>query len=224
MARRIAGVCLAGLWLGPFAAADPPPPAQTAAADANADDLALAAACLDRGEEAAAVAHLSRHLAAHPDRPLVRFSLAELLWRRDRQDAARVEYERFLRDAPPHGGNVGRFIHAHTRVMTAAERAGDGYGEHLHRGIGLYLLADQDVDGAEGLLCKAAGELTLASRERPAEARPHWYLYLVWGRLAQSQPAGRHLRRAADLAAHADLSPAERRDLSLVADAAAPPR
>ncbi len=101
--------------------------------------------------------------------------------------------------------------------MAAAEDAGDVYGEHLHRGIGLYLLAGQDPAGAEALLCKAAGELTLAARERPAEARPHWYLHLVWAQLAQSQPAMRHLRLAADLAAHADLSPAERRALSLAA-------
>src|SRR4051794_40501628 len=107
MTRRLAWVCLAGLWLGVNAVADPPP-AQIAVADADADDLALAAACLDRGEETAAAAHLSRHLAAHPDRPLVRFALAELLWRRDRPAEARAEYERFLRDTPSRGDNVGR--------------------------------------------------------------------------------------------------------------------
>jgi Flp pilus assembly protein TadD len=97
--------------------------------------------------------------------------------------------------------------------VALAEEAGDRYEEHVHRGIGLLLIAGQDDVGAEALLCKAAGELTLAARERAWEARPHWYLHLTWQKLGQSQPAERHLRRAAELAP-SDLSPLERRELS----------
>jgi hypothetical protein len=222
MARRLTWVCLAGvLWTGPGLAAAPElvPLAQAAAADDAPPDLAVAAACLERGEETAAVAHLTRYVTAFPDRPLIRATLAELLWRRDRLADARQHYEQFLRDSEPSGTEIGRQIHAHTRLVAIAGRTADAYSEHLHRGIGLYLLAGQnrgaDAADAEGLLCKAAGELTLAQRERPAEARPHWYLYLVWSQLGQSRPADRSLDRATALAPFADLTPAERRDLSL---------
>src|SRR4051812_12859563 len=99
MARRFAWVCLAALACLAPAAADPPS-AHTSQTDDASDDLALAAACLDRGEETAAAAHLGRHLATHPDRPFVRFSLAEMHWRHDRLTDARAEFERFLADAP----------------------------------------------------------------------------------------------------------------------------
>ncbi|HVS38690.1 MAG TPA: hypothetical protein VMS17_24250, partial [Gemmataceae bacterium] len=92
---------------------------------------------------------------------------------------------------------------------------------HLHRGIGLYLLARQqaalpeDECGypPESLLCKAAGELILASRERPDEARPCWYLFAVWSQLAQRQPAARWLRQAEAGSPFSYLTPAERRGL-----------
>jgi hypothetical protein len=219
MPRRLAWVCAAGLAACGFATGGPPS-AQIAQADIAPDDLAFAAACLDRGEETAAAAHLIRHVAVHPDQPLVRFPLAELLWRRNRLAEAGVEYERFLNDTDASANNVSRMVQAHVRLVALAEQSADRYGEHLHRGIGLYLLAGQaaDTDAAEGLLCKAAGELALAARDHPAEARPQWYLHLVWARLAQSQPAERHLRRAAALAPYADLSFAERRDLALAID------
>ena len=63
---------------------------------------------------------------------------------------------------------------------------------------------------AESLLCKAAGELILARRERPDEARPCWYLFEVWSQLAQRQPAARWLRAAEDAAPFSYLTPAER--------------
>jgi tetratricopeptide (TPR) repeat protein len=225
MTRHLAWVCLAGLTCGPAAAAAdrPAPPAaltRAATAEDAPQDLALAAACLERGEETAAVAYLTRHVAAHPNQPLVRAYLAELLWRRDRLADAKVHYERFLDDAQVASLDPARQIHAHTRLMAIAQHDADAYAEHLHRGIGLYLIARQSADdpaAAEGLLCKAAGELTLAQRAHPDLARPHWYLHLVWSRLGLSQSAARSLGRAAEAADLGDLSPAERRDLALAA-------
>src|SRR5208337_4842084 len=112
-------------------------------------------------------------------------------------------------------------IHCHARLMEIAESIEDDYDEHLHRGIGLLLLAQQrailpEPEGelpAEGLLCKAAGELTLARTDRPAEARPNWYLHEVWSRLAQRQPALRCLRAAVDAAPFSYLTGAEKRNL-----------
>jgi hypothetical protein len=107
--------------------------------------------------------------------------------------------------------------------MEIAEGDEDEYAEHLHRGIGLYLLARQrarlpEAEGTlnpEALLCKAAGELTSARLRRPEEARPWWYLSAVWTELAQQQPASR-CRRAAEAAAPLSyLTPAEQRDLHL---------
>lgn len=212
MARRLAWVLLA--IAGIARAADPVPTPPTQFNVETGDELDLAAACIDRGDETAAASHLARHLVAHPDRTVVRFSLGELLWRRERFPEAAVEYTRFVRDTPPRPATVSRLIHAYTRLVSCAEHGGDAYAEHLHRGIGLYLVACREPAAAEDLLCKAAGELSLASLARPAEARPHWYLHLAWSQLAQSQPAARHLRRATDLAEHSDLAPHERGDLA----------
>jgi hypothetical protein len=108
--------------------------------------------------------------------------------------------------------------------MEIAELAEDDYGAHLHHGIALYLLAcqraplpeDDDPNlSPESLLCKAAGELMQARMERPDEARPCWYLFEVWSRLAQNQPASRWLRAAEAAAPFSSLTPAERRDLHL---------
>src|SRR5262249_4423813 len=96
--------------------------------------------------------------------------------------------------------------------------------ERLNRGIGLCLVARERAglpdpeDGqlsVESVLCKAAGELTMAHLERRDEARPCWYLYAVWSRLGQRQPALRHLREADATAPFSYLTPAEKRDLEL---------
>jgi hypothetical protein len=227
MARQLAWVCLAALGYpifapAAFAADDPmllPPAVLTPAAESEApQELALAAVCLERGEESAAVAYLNRYITAHPGQALVRSHLAELLWRCERLPEARAHYERFLTDAQLTGPSPDRMIHAHFRLKTIAKRCADGYSEHLHCGIALYLLAlqnnPQSQATSEALLCKAVGELTLALQDRPGEARPHWYLHLVWSRLGQSQPAARSLRRAAEAGAFAEMTPAEHRDLT----------
>src|SRR5207302_1552753 len=116
-------------------------------------------------------------------------------------------------------------IHAHGRLMELAEQAGDGYEMHLQRGIGLFLLAccraelDQPEGElpAEGLLCKAAGELTVAHNLRPEDARPCWYLYATWSRLGQKALANRWLHEAMSAAPHAQLTPAEQRSLEIAA-------
>jgi hypothetical protein len=76
---------------------------------------------------------------------------------------------------------------------------------------------DPEMFCSEGLLCKAAAELTLATRIRADEARPHLYLHAVWSRLLQSQPAGKSLHAAEDAAPFSYLTPAEHRRLQLAA-------
>jgi tetratricopeptide (TPR) repeat protein len=186
--------------------------------------LSLAAARLGRGEDEQAVLHLHRYLEAQPDHLVVRGQYAELLWRLERTEAAREQFERFAADLQEHEELARQhLVHCHSRLVEIARAAEDDYGLHLHRGIGLYWLACQraalpDPEGelsCEGLLCQAAAELAQARLERPDEARPCWYLYGVWSRLAQKQPAARWLRAALAAAPFSDLTPAERRRLYL---------
>lgn len=205
--RRMVGACLLALSLTAFSAGDD-----------GVDELDLAAASLERGDEAAAVSHLERHLTMRPDQPLVRFSLAELLFRRDQFSAAKEQYERFLHDAPA-ATPAHRLIHVHFRLAELFERSGDSFAVHLHRGIGLYLMTIESCNESDRQewLCKAAGQLNLATMDRAGESQPHWYLHLVWARLAQSQPAQRHLRQAITLAQHSSMTPSDRRDLAIAA-------
>jgi hypothetical protein len=181
-------------------------------------DLVLAASCIERGQDAAAITYLARYVAANPDRTPVRAYLAELLFRRDRFAEAKLEFERFVADAQLGGVETKRLVHAHTRLTAIAARDHHAYAEHLHRGIALYLLSTQPTDdeaAVESFLCKAAGELTLARNAKPDAARPHWYLHLVWTTLRQVQPATRTLAAAAERRLLSDLTPAERRDVAL---------
>jgi hypothetical protein len=108
-------------------------------------------------------------------------------------------------------------------MVEIAEERGDAYEEHLHRGIGLYLLAcrratEPEPNGecsAGSILCRAAGELQEARKEQPDEARPHLYLYQVWSRLGQSTAAARSLSTADQLGLFSQLTPHERRQLQL---------
>lgn len=189
--------------------------------------LSLAAAHLEMGDEAGAAAHLARYVTAHPEQLLMRLHLADLLLRLERSSEARTEFERCVCRAQEHTDPGGRqLIHCHTRLMEIAEHDADSYAEHLHRGIGLFHLAlqradlheDEDQLTPEALLCKAAGELTIAQLERPDEARPAWYLHEVWSRLAQRRPALRSLQAALAAAPFTYLTAAEQRSLRLACD------
>jgi tetratricopeptide (TPR) repeat protein len=185
--------------------------------------LSLAAAYLEKGDEAAACPHLGRYVEAHPESVLVRLHHAELLWKMHRHEEARAAFEGTVADAQDELA-PGQLIHCHSRLVQIAETQANEYAEHLNRGIGLYLLARERAglpspDGelsVESLLCRAAGELTLARVERREESRPSWYLFKVWSQLAQRQPALRSLRDAAACAPFSYLTPAEQRGLELV--------
>jgi tetratricopeptide (TPR) repeat protein len=185
--------------------------------------LSLAAAYIEKGDANSACAALGRYVSANPDQVGMRIHLADLLLRLERVPEAQDEYERSVAGAQEQEDGVPQLIHCHTRLMEIAETAEDAYAEHLHRGIGLYLLARQraaleDAETElppEALLCKAAGELTLAKLERPDEARPCWYLYEVWSRLAQRPAAQRCLREAREAAPFSYLTAFEKRALRL---------
>jgi tetratricopeptide (TPR) repeat protein len=186
--------------------------------------LSLAAAHLEMGDEVAACPHLARYVEAFPDQYLIRLHLAELLLKVDERETAIDHFEQCVADAQEKGElALSQLIHCHAQLMDLAEEDEDVYHEHLHRGIGLMILArrrgglaDVDCDlTVEELLCKAAAELTLAHLDRPDEARPTWYLYEVWNGLAQNQPAQRFLRAASDAAPFTYLTANELRSLHI---------
>jgi hypothetical protein len=199
---------------------------QALAADPNftRNHLSLAAAYLQENNPDKACAHLAQYLNANPDEPANRVRYAELLLRLHRLPEARTQFEQLVCDAQSQrdSGKLD-LIRCHGRLMEIAEASDDRYSEHLHRGIGLFLLArkgaqlptSEEEFPAESLLCKAAAELTLAHLQRPEAARPCWYLYEVWSRLGQRQPALCRLREAEAAAPFSSLTPTERCALHL---------
>jgi thioredoxin-like negative regulator of GroEL len=186
--------------------------------------LGLAAAYLGKENPAEACTHLATYVDAHPEQWRVRLRYAQLLADLHRRQEAQNELERLVADAQEKEGTAAKhLIDCHSRLVELAEQAEDSYAKYLNRGIGLYLLARKrndlpDPEGelsAEGLLCKAAAELTLARLECPEEARPCWYLYSIWSQLGQRQPALSQLRQAEASAPFSYLTPAEQRALHL---------
>jgi hypothetical protein len=186
--------------------------------------LSLAAAYLDKPDEGKACLYLMLYVAAHPEHLAVRFQYVDLLQRLKRITEARQELESIVAEVQEaEKGNEHHLIQCHSRLMQLAELTRSKYEQHLHRGIGLFLLAgqrehmgvDPDLMSRQGLLCKSAAELTLAARDRPDEARPQFYLHEVWQRLAQSQPARKSLHAAEAAAPFSSLTPAEQRRLHL---------
>ncbi len=186
--------------------------------------LSLAAGYLEKGDEEAAATEMDRYLQMQPNHHMARAHYAELLLRLKRLPAARAQLELLVAAIQEEEELAEKHLIAcHSKLMTIAVAEEDVYAEHLNRGIGLFCLACQRADlpedavnlDVESLLCQAAGELTLARRTQPDEARPHWYLYEVWTRLAQSQPAQRSLHAAQAAALFTYLTPAEQRGLSL---------
>jgi hypothetical protein len=155
---------------------------------------------------------------------VVRAHYAELLLRLHHETEARGEFERFAADCPGRTvAHLKQLIHCHSRLMEIAEAENRDYEEHLHRGIGLYLLARQHANleeatgemSEESLLCKAAAELTMAHTQHPDRAQPSWYLYEVWSRLDQQKTALRCLHDADAAAPFSYLTSAEQSALQL---------
>jgi hypothetical protein len=199
-------------------------PELESAPDKSVNHLGLAAAHLDRGEPLNACLSLARHVESHPDHHTARGLYAELLLRVGRTELARRQFQHVIERTQAQGEQtLDDRLHSHTQLAEIAAQSEDEYATRLHRGIGLVLLAEKRLrlpnpDGElapEQLLFRASGELALARLLRPDEARPCWYLYLVWSRLGQSHPARRQLREASFLAPLSDLTSTEQSDLLL---------
>ncbi len=188
--------------------------------------LSMAAAFLSQGSDSIAAIHLKICLELEPGNVIIRQNYADLLLRMDQIEEARHQFLIFVKDTQQFGEQANRhLIHAHSRLMSIAEKMGDAYEEHLNRGIGLYLLAREKTkkgeqtepndQNLESLLFRAAGELTTAHLMNNDKVRPCWYLYLVWDKLACSQPAQRWYRITAQDATLEHLTPREFQELHL---------
>lgn len=191
--------------------------------------LSLAAAYIEKGADGEACAHLAKFLEANPTHKNARFYYAELLLRRKCLLEAHHEFERSVADGQDDiEPDLTQLIHCHARLVEIAEGLEDEYQAHLHRGIGMFLLAQarRQLDDAGGelpvqaLLCKAAGELSQAHVQRLEEARPCFYLHAAWRQLAQQQLARRWLHEAEAAAPFSYLTPAEQTRLQLASRAA----
>jgi tetratricopeptide (TPR) repeat protein len=184
--------------------------------------LDSAATLLEQGKTEEAARHLEQYVNLRPEHLVVRAQLAELLFRLERFDDSRIQFELFIAMAQEHPEQAFRYlIHCHSRLVEIAEEQEDDYQEYLNRGIGLYLLAcrrlqEPEPDGdcsATSLFFRAASELQKARQEQGEEARPHLYLYHIWSYLGQRTAAVRALIQADDYSPLTRLTPSERRDL-----------
>jgi hypothetical protein len=195
---------------------------QAGVADPGDQHLVLAADSLEQGRMAQALVYLEGYVNQRPAQVLVRLQLAELLFREKKLEDARIQFELFVALTQDQGERAFRYlIHTHSRLVEIAEVQEDEYQEHLHRGIGLYLLARRRVQEAgkpgeitaESILCRAAAELQMACAGQRDQARPNLYLYEVYKRLGQDAAAVRALQTADGQALIGPMTPCERRRL-----------
>jgi len=178
----------------PASAAEPLPDVEP---DPAPDPLSLAAECLGRGDHANAAVHLEAHVRENPDQVMFRVQLAELLVRVGRDDTARIHFERFATDARRSTGPPRKhLIHVHTRLMEIAQRNDDRFGEVLHRGTGLLLLAeeqdgfaDRDEGFCEEMLCKAMKALREAKDLDPGDMQVRVRLAEAYDRMGNPRAA-----------------------------------
>jgi hypothetical protein len=189
--------------------------------------LSLAAAYIAKEDEAGAGWALAQFIQAYPDHRGARFYYAEVLFKLGKAQEAQAQFELAVADLQQQKkAEFAQLVHCHGRLMEMAEAQEDEYQTHLNRGIALYWLAQAGAGGAperpelslEALLCKAAGELSIAHTLRPDEARPSWYLYSAWHTLGQTSMADACLREAREAAPFTYLTQAEGRSLSLLSE------
>lgn len=172
-----------------------PPPEREQ--DLPPDPLSLAADCLSRGDHASAAPHLEAHVRGHPEQVMFRVQLAELYLRLGRDDAAKVHFERFAAEARRTTGPAKKLVvDSHTRLMEIAQRDGDRFGEELHRGVGLLLLAGEqaalpecDAGFCEEVLCKALKALRAAKEMAPDDPEVRYWLAGAYDRTGNPRAA-----------------------------------
>lgn len=154
--------------------------------------LLKATAALERNDLVTASTSLRRYLQAYPDSTLIRLQLAELYFKQDQFNHALREFQTALAEVTDVPLPFHCQLHGHSRLMELAVVKGDRFGEELHRGIGLALLAEHrteksepEMAGVEQLLGKARSSLVRAQLLAPLDARPALHLISVWHQMHQ---------------------------------------
>ena len=188
---------------------------------AEADDFDLATSASAKGDSTGTARHLRSYLAKNPDHFVMRAMLADVLVRLGRPGEAKAEYERVVADVQDGPASAKReLLRYHTTLMELAADAGDAYGEHFHRGAGLYRLAEQltasdaDAGDIEIALCKAAKEFRRAgefARTRPGRTGTCTSSGRSWTN--RNRPT--RLSEARAKAKLTELTPAEFREMSI---------
>ena len=173
----------------------------------SVDALDLAAQCLERGDNQAAIPHLEDYLRDYPEALMLRAQLAELYWQQQQADAAETEFERFIADAQTSSSSQAQrhMIHCRTRLMELAEQRGDQAAMARQQAIGLWLLVQRwqsqperaDAIMAERTLAQALDALRIANVLDPTDTRVYLYSALVLRDLHQAE-AARNAWRSAD--------------------------
>lgn len=186
--------------------------------------LRLASDCLGNGDQEQACKHLARYVSLHPDQRTGRLFYSEVLLKLNRLDEARRQYEQtaaLLLDEQELDHHS--LSHVHGQLMRIAEDRDELRTAHVHRGIGLYWLAQErcrlnDPEGdfsVEGIVCRAIAELTRAKSIDPNDARTHWYLHCCFQMLGQTPQAKARLQDAERCLPFSPLCAAEQRSLVL---------
>ena len=184
--------------------------------------LAKASDALEAGDQTLACKHVQEYAARHPESKTAGALYGEVLFKLGRHGESRVAFENAIARLDD-DADRSMLVHCHGRLVELAAIDADDLAERLHRGIGLYLLsrdpslddsAGEDID-AESVLCKAIFELAAAHAATPDDARPCWYLHLVYRRLGKEQPAKRWLNECVRLAPKSHLTACERHGLDL---------
>lgn len=197
-------------------------PVSQAVPSANSPLLDQVGKALEAGDGEKGCALLQQYVDEHPEARAARALLAEVLYQLGRFGEARAAFEIAVA-ALQEESNVERLVQCHARLVDLAAAEADEYAAHVHRGIGLYLLAQRrraepDPDGelsVESILCKAALELNEAHQLLPTESRAAWYLHRIWRELGQTHAAERWLREAHEHAPFSYLTPQEHNGLQL---------
>ncbi len=207
-------------------------------------ELSLAAAHLQSENQAKACEHLRRYLELEPGHWQVRLQLSDLLARLGHRALARRELETLLHaaqnsygsapDDETNSGALSHLVQGHGRLMEFAEEEANLASYHLHRGLGLYFLAQtipkqgslikvsiqgqkerEELPDRQDLLLKAVKDLMEAQRHSPAQARSAWYLSLSWRELGQTGQAEQWLKLLAKSHVPGELHPKEEREFAM---------
>ncbi len=186
------------------------------------DALSAAADALANGDDKTAGREFRRHLQKNPKQFLFRYQLAEIYFRTGDNTSAKQELLQTIADAQEAKTvNNTLLVRCHTLLLEIAVEKGDTYGEHLHRGIGLTLLAqrileieEEKSENAETLLCKAIKELKKAREAQTNDAQAAWYLSKCYRGLGESAQADRMISIAKENASLNSLPAKELREIN----------